>query len=225
MTFRSEVIAAKMFYAAPKPVKAMRVHKMLGVASPKPVPQAEARALEALVANLQDPKWTAAGVQAETEESETLDALLYGFSLAGKAKLPPRQRGAMAVAAVAAYMDKEPEKADDDLDAEFENFLALDRDRKPALTAETHPGLPSPQHDDDDILQITEAAQRYPGEGDGGARSDASHYHPALSAEANVQLASVAAQLTLGLEGKCWAARNKELEAEPDCSSYNHKEI
>ena len=200
MTFRSEVIAAKMFYAAPKPVKAMRVHKMLGVAPPSPVPQAEARALEALVANLQDPQWSAAGVQVETEDSETLDALFYGFQLAGKAKLEARQRGAMAVAAVAAYMPKE-EPAADDLDAEFENFLALDRERKPALTADEHLGLPQPDHDEDDIFADLLKPRGAKVAGDTAADIDDRHYHPALSAEMNALLAGAAQQLTLGLDG------------------------
>jgi intracellular multiplication protein IcmO len=200
MTYRSDVIAAQMFYAAPKPVKAMRVHKMLGVEPPSPVPQAEARALEALVANLQDPKWTAAGVQVETEDSETLDALFYGFQLAGKAKLEARQRGAMAVAAVAAYMPKE-EPQDDDLDAEFEDFLALDRDRKPALTADEPLGLPVPDHDEDDIFADLLKPRGAKAPADDEAEIDDRHYHPALSAEVNAMLVGAATQLTLGLDG------------------------
>ena len=202
MTFRSDVVAAKMFYAAPKPVKAMRVHKLLGVESPAAVPQAEARAVEALVANLQDPKWTAAGMQADSEESETLDALFYGFKLAGEARLESRQRGAMAVAAVAAYMPRQ-EPEDDDLDAEFEDFLALDRERQPALTAEDHLGLPSPDHNEDDIFAgLLKSRSEIAVAGLAPAENDGSHYHPALSAEVNAMLASAAEQLTLGLDGK-----------------------
>jgi intracellular multiplication protein IcmO len=202
MTFRADVIAAKMFYAAPKPVKAMRVHKMLGVKAPAPVAQAEARALEALVGNLQNPKWTAAGVQVETEESETLDALLYGFQLASQAKLEPRQRGAMAVAALSTFMDPEKEE-DDDLDSEFENFLALDRERRPELTAETHPGLPVPDSEEDDIFAgLLKPHTTMPEAQDADeASADISGYHPALSPEVNALLIGAAEQLTLGLEG------------------------
>ena len=199
MTFRSEVIAAKMFYASPKPVKAMRVHKMLGVEPPVPVPQAEAKALEALVANLQDAKWTAAGMAVDSEDAETLDALFYGFKLATEAKLPPRQRGAMAVAAVAAYMPKEEEPKADDLDEEFDNFLALDRERKPALEADEHLSLPSPAHDGDDIFAGLLKTQPGP-DTTLPTAGDETHYHPALTNEVNALLANAAAQLTLGLE-------------------------
>ena len=193
MTFRSSVIAAKMFYAAPKQVKSMRVHKMLGVKPAVPVAQAEVRLLEGLIANLQNPKWTAAGVLAETEESETLDALFYGFQLAGKAKLEPRQRGAMAVAALSTFMDHEKEE-DDDLDAEFENFLELDRQRRPALEENEVAALPMLETDGNDIFAGLLKAH--------DDQEEKLEHAGALSPEMNAMLVEAAQQLTLGLDGE-----------------------
>jgi intracellular multiplication protein IcmO len=131
LSWKSDLTKARMFYANPKPVKAMRVHKFLAVEPPKPVAPEVTETLDRLVANLRNPDWKASAFAAETPPEE-LSALQYGFTLARKAGMDFVRCGAMAVASLSTLMAPEPAEPDfeDAEDEDFRRFLALDDDEE-----------------------------------------------------------------------------------------------
>ncbi len=100
LVWRSDVMDARMFYAAPKKIKAIRVQKFLPV-SPEhlAVPDVD-NAVDAVLDRLTDEAWTAAAAGEETAQDEALDALQYGFELGQAAEKSPLLAGALGVASL-----------------------------------------------------------------------------------------------------------------------------
>ena len=117
LTWQSKVIAGRLFYAAPKRVKAMRVHKLLGVSAPEPMTQGQVATMKTLVKYLRDPNWRAMDVMPPAEDSDEINALVYGFSVGEKSGQDGKSCGTMAVAALAAYMHPEEPEAEAEMEA------------------------------------------------------------------------------------------------------------
>ncbi len=222
MTWQSKVIAGRLFYAAPKRVKAMRVHKLLGVSMPEPMSPAMASMINTLVKRLRDPNWRALDVEPPAEQSNELNALAYGFSLAEKSGQEQIQCGSMAVAALCAYMrpeEPELEASDESMDEDF--VVALDDDgsapveiatmpEMPSMEAETvvvpAAQLPSPDREMDDALEgLVRPSYSASGEDiivDKPAMPVDPGFpvHPSLGLEVSVILKSAADRLAAGVD-------------------------
>ena len=175
LTWQSKVIAGRLFYAAPKRVGAMRVHRLLGITPSEPISQAESLTIRSLVKNLRDPHWSAGSMLMPLEESPEIAAMLQGFNMAHDGGMDMRQAGTMAIAALAATMQPEelPEEQIEDMAYENEdNFdtlldfdgdapvaaepshteLAAYDDREGIMAMEELLELPSPDHEIDEVL-------------------------------------------------------------------------
>ena len=129
LTWQSKVIAGRLFYASPGKVKAMRVHKLLGVRAPERMDQTLTSTINGLVKHFRDPNWTAAVAEAAPELTNELNALLYGFALAQKNNVGHIQEGSMAIASLSAYLQPDeaeleaPTDGDTNWEDEFTSLL------------------------------------------------------------------------------------------------------
>jgi intracellular multiplication protein IcmO len=139
MTWQSKVIAGRLFYAAPGRVKAMRVHKLLGVRAPPKPDQSVTSTINMLVKNLRDPKWQAMTAQAQIEPSNEISALVYGFTAAQKAGHDLVHSGSMAIASLAVHLQPEPaeiEAISSDEESWDDDYAALLDDESEGISAE-----------------------------------------------------------------------------------------
>ncbi|MFZ4761869.1 MAG: type IV secretory system conjugative DNA transfer family protein [Alphaproteobacteria bacterium] len=102
MSFGDKVFAARMYYASPKKVKALRVLKMLCVKPDAPMSAKESSIIDTVLTKLRDPAWTAAKAAPPTLDNADLDALIKGFSLGTKQDKTLKESGALAVAMLGA---------------------------------------------------------------------------------------------------------------------------
>lgn len=101
MTFGSGKFVAKMFYAAPKKVKSVRVQRMLCVDPGMARAPVVDDAMEALIRRLSDHSWTAASATAKAPIADEIAGLTRGFAVSKRAGLDFVAAGAMAIAGVA----------------------------------------------------------------------------------------------------------------------------
>ena len=159
LTWQSKVISGRLFYASPGKVKAMRVHKLLGVRAPERMDQTLTSTIKVLLQHLRDPNWIALAAEAATDPSKELSALLYGFSLAQKSDVDPIQKGSMAIASLSAYLQPEeaaeleaaPGEADANWDDDY-NSLLDDETEEVAAEPVSFADLPQIEHSDPAIF-------------------------------------------------------------------------
>ena len=229
LTWQSKVIAGKLFYANPPRVKAMRVHKLLGLRQPEPVSASDASSIRSLVKNLRNPSWTAASVMTPVEESEDLAVIMQGFKLSIDQKKPLRDCGAMAIAALAAAhappvepeleIEEQEEGAigdpeiDDMVELEGGEATYMDEDAAATLEPADEPleieetellQLPSPDHDVDELLDGLMVPRKRSIETEVAVEAMpmpvASIFHPAMSVEVEHILAQAAARMASSIE-------------------------
>jgi intracellular multiplication protein IcmO len=231
LTWQSKVIAGRLFYAAPKRVKAMRVHKLLGVQAPEMRTRSESAIIRKLAENLRNPAWTAS-VGGPAEELPELTIMAEGFKLARNAKFDMKDCGTMAIAALAAaaQQDEEPEQLEDAQGHNLHEVLDYDSDNMPmpisdevedesfdevALDedfAEPDEGeglaLPSPDHELDDALAGLVDPRRVavPAAAAAITMPDSgaelpSTFHPGLTSEVDAILKSAARRMAAGISG------------------------
>lgn len=101
LAFAEELVHANMFYAAPGKIKAMRVHRMLGVEPTKLNPLLQDPLVDELIKKLQDERWTAEKALPPASLTPEIAGLMEGFALGRKGKQNLLECGALAVAYLA----------------------------------------------------------------------------------------------------------------------------
>jgi intracellular multiplication protein IcmO len=102
MIFAEFIVRARMFYAVPDKVKALRVHKLLPVPGSTPVTAGRERMISEITARLKTPDWAASGTAtAPGSASAEIAALAANVKAANEAGKDPLETGIIALASLA----------------------------------------------------------------------------------------------------------------------------
>ena len=144
LVWTSDVWEARMFYAAPKKIKAMRVQKFLPV-SPENLDVPEiSTVIDDVLDRLTDESWNAAAAKAEEEPNEIIEALQFGVALGEAEEQAPLMCGALGVASLADEIARQNEADEEADEAEAQPPVAEPAPPDSGAHAEQPPTRPEP---------------------------------------------------------------------------------
>ncbi len=196
MVFRTNVLEAKLFYAAPKKVPGLRVQKFLGVSPDEIVIPELSAETDAVLAKLTDARWRAADAPVEPmeESPEEIAALARGLFLGDQAGGDSLAQGALAVAQIADLLAEEEaeEPTTAEMDEAAETALAPADPLAAAQQSETAPPEQPAAPPDTAATEpaIAEAPAETPAEPEDNSAATASTEAPAAPAAAETHAAT-----------------------------------
>ncbi len=124
MLFAEYIVRARMFYAQPDKVEALRVHKFLPVPGTTTKTAADERMMNEIAARLKNSEWTAAAAARPAVTSSEIAALSAGWASAAAAGKSVLEAGALALAGLAKQIESAPAEKAPPLKADRGSFAA-----------------------------------------------------------------------------------------------------
>jgi intracellular multiplication protein IcmO len=114
MFFAEFLVRARMFYAVPDKVQALRVHKLLPLPPTLPTTVKRERAISEVGSRLKDPDWTAATIAPQAKAAPEITRLAEAFAKAKAAGQTPSRAAMVAVGGLPEIITEAPKLFDDE---------------------------------------------------------------------------------------------------------------